>query len=260
LRKNWTDDEIGYLLLLAESGHTLDETAQQLKRTKIQVTTKVARLRRHGAKLTFFDSKIKYPIELKEQVLKYYQTHSFAETARQFSLKPNELKSLLTRAYGKKELKLYRKDNRCKRKWDTQDLVVMLKLGGLKRRDAIAKQLGRSKSRHHSVKDRLRELNISSRQINGLTLSQFHAVFGAKPKHFITTKAGPPGRPSVSCKSGCCRWKIIPYVEINRMIKDKELRVSKTLRLAFEAMAMFQRWIWNDKNLSIEKIKKGMSF
>lgn len=250
MRKNWTDAEIGYLLLLAESGHTLDETAQQLKRTKTQVRTKAAYLRRHGAKLTFLDSKIKYPIELKEQALKYYQTHSFAETAKQFSLKPNELKNLLSSSYGKKEFKLYRKDNRCKRKWDTQDLVVMLKLGGFKRRDAIAKQLGRSKSRHHSVKDRLRELNISSRQINGLTLSQFHTVFGAKPKHFITTKAGSPG----------CRWKIIPYVEIDRIIKAKEFRVSKTLRLAFEAMAMFQRWVWGDQNLSIQKIKKGMSF
>ena len=54
--------------------------------------------------------------------------------------------------------------------------------------------------------------------------------------------------------------KLIFYVEINRMIKDKELRVSKTLRLAFEAMAMFQRWVWGDQNLSIQKIKKGMSF
>jgi hypothetical protein len=183
-------------------------------------------------------------------VMKYFMTHTWEETREKFGLSHSELKSLFAVSYRMPEFKHLRKETRDRSAWSTKQLQFLLQHAGLRPRKWILEQLGRGKN-VCTIKERMQALGIASRNLQGLTLSQFRQAFGKDPAFYLQTDAGPDGGKE---GSRATRWKIIPWVWLDAEIKARRLRTVKELRMLISARAMFQEWIFEGN--ALRKMKR----
>jgi hypothetical protein len=187
---------------------------------------------------------------LREAVLVYFQTHTWAETAKKFGLADRELKSLFTASYRMKEFAHIRKDKRLHSAWSTKQLKFLLQHAGLRPRKWIMAQLGRGNNVCH-IKERMQALGISSRTLQGITLSQFRQAFDKEPDFFLQTDAGPNGGLKTAMPT---RWKIVPWVWLDQELKARRLKTAKEFAIVVSARATFQEWIFEGN--ALKKMKK----
>lgn len=171
---------------------------------------------------------------LYSKCLKYYQNHSFKETADKFDLTLNELKSVMTYAYRDKSLLHIRKDSRRKDPWSIAEYRKLIQMSGLVQRKTIGSYLNRSIG-YQGIKDRLALLKLKSRNVNGLTYSQYLDLFDKKPPFYFKTNAG----------SGRTRILLIPWVSISKkQLKDQPVFIKKMI----ESMSIFQMWVYSTRS------------
>lgn len=182
---------------------------------------------------------------LRGPVMKYFVTHTWEETLQKFGLEQRELKSIFTAGYRMAEFKHLRKETRDHSAWNTKQLTFLLRHAGLRPRKWIAEKIGRGNE--VCIKERMQILGVASRNMQGLTLSQFRQAFENEPDFYLKTDAGPDGGSKTSMPT---RWKIIPWVWLDAEIKAKRLKTVKELRMLISARAMFQEWIFGGNALA----------
>ena len=242
--KTWSDNEQLLLGNLIEAGFTNKEIAKMMNRSLVAVRIKSQRYY-SGNK----NGKTKHA-HLREKVLTYFLNNSAEETKKHFNLTDSEFKSLMTVAYGQKSLRHLRKDERNKRPWMAHHYKILLQNAGIKPRSWIAKKIGKGNV-NSCIKERLEKLGIASRTFNGLTLTSYGRLFGKNPRKFLKTNAG-PGRG----KHAPTFFKIVPWVEINKDLKDKYVETTNLMKLVIDARAQFQNWIFDGEYKS--KIEKKL--
>lgn len=234
---NWTDQELTYLGFLIESGHTYNEIYGLMpNRTKESIRIKAQRF--FGGCKVKSHTKHKH---LRESVFKYFLNHTAKETMKKFKLNRSEFKSIFTVGYRDPKLKHLRKDKRNKDKWNSHHYKILLQNAGLKSRSEIAELIGKGNV-NSCIKERLQRLGLRSKNVNGVTLSQYRNAFKKEPDFYIQTKAG-PGRGNNSST----HWKIIPWVILKKEINNKEIEAPEIMKILIETMAMFQEWIFEGK-------------
>lgn len=181
---------------------------------------------------------------LRPDVMRYYLNHSFKETSDHFSLTRSELKSLMTICYRLPEFSQFRKETRTHEPWSKRELVFLLRHAGLRNRTWIAKRIGRGNVQS-CIKERLLKLGLGSRNLQGLTLSQFQEAFGIRPAFFLQTDAG-PARESAAPTL----WKIVPWVWLQAEISERRLLAPRLMRDFVDVHAVFQEWIFGGNALS----------
>lgn len=182
--------------------------------------------------------------DLYPKCLKYFQNHSFEDTAKKFDLTLNELKSVMSYAYKNESLAHIRKDRRRKDPWSTAEYRKLIQMLGLVERKTIGKVLKRAKS-YQGIKDRLALLKLKSRNVNGLTYSQYLELFDKKPEFYIKTNAG----------SGNCRILLIPWVCFTKkQLQGQPVFIQKMI----EAMILFQKWSYgtNSRKAILKKMQR----
>lgn len=182
-------------------------------------------------------------------VMKYFMTHTWKETKKRFGLTQSEQKSLFSVGYQMPEFKHLRKETRDHSPWSKSQLLFLLRHAGLMPRKWIAEKIGRGNQT--CIKERLQALGLSSRTMQGLTLSQFIEAFGKRPDFYIQTKAGPNGGPKNALPT---RWKIIPWVWLDQELRAKRLKTGVELKLLIRARAQFQEWIFQGN--ALKKMKR----
>lgn len=166
------------------------------------------------------------------------------ETKEKFGLTHSELKSLFTYGYRSPEFKHLRKETRDHSPWKLDQLKILLRYSGLRPRQFVAEKIGRGNVKS-CIKERYKKLGIASRNLQGLTLSQFIKVFGKRPEFYFQTDCGP---------AAPTRWKIVPWVWLDEQIKTKKLETSTEMKILISARAMFQEWIFEGN--AIKKMKR----
>ena len=190
---------------------------------------------------------------LRPAVMKYFMTHTMEETRKRFGLTKSEVKSIFTIGYRMPELRHLRKDSHHDHSsWTVDQKKFLLQHAGLRSRDWVAAQIGRGN--RTCIKERLQIMGLSSRTLQGITLSQFVKMFGKRPSFFIMTLAGPNGGPKTSMPT---RWRIIPWVWLDREISEGRLKCQKEFARFVSARAMFQEWIFEGDPL--KKMKRIVS-
>lgn len=182
--------------------------------------------------------------DLYSKCLKYFQNHSFKDTAKKFDLTLNELKSVMSYAYQKENLAHIRKDRRRKDPWSVAEYRKLIQMSGLVQRKTIGKALKRAKG-YQGIKDRLALLKLKSRNVNGLTYSQYLEIFDKKPEFYIKTNAG----------SGNTRILLIPWVYFTKKkLKGQPLFIQKMI----ESMILFQKWSHgtNSRKVILKKMQR----
>lgn len=242
---NWTEVEIDKLKSLAGQMLYVD-IAKILKRSPAMVTFQARKLRLPKARhlLGKWNSKHSH---LQEEVLIYYQKHSFEETAKKFDLTISEMKSCMTYAYRRADLSHLRKATNDHSPWSSQQLKFLLRHAGLRDREWIAKKIGRGNKT--CIKERMQFLGIASRNLQGLTMSQFIEAFGKRPNFFLQTTAGPRSRSAAPTL-----WKIVPWVWLDQEIKGGRLQTAIEMKILVSTHAIFQEWIFDGN--SIAKMKR----
>ncbi len=209
------------------------EISEELGLSLAQVAVYV---QRHlGGNPNYFNKKTKHK-HLREKVLRDRLYLSDKDIMSKYSLSKSELKSCLTIAYKIDHLKKIRKDRRRRDTWSADEFRFLFRWSGVISRKEINKHLRRGKT-EIAIKDKLSLLGLSSKNVNGLTYSQFTGLFNKKPRYFLETQAGSPG---------CLRWKLVPWCHIEEMIYDNYIEHSHAVTLYISAMAMFQRWVHGD--------------
>lgn len=177
-----------------------------------QMNEKVQTVRHHARRLNLGKGGISRMGEwnnkhaqIRVQVMTYFLNHSAKDTWEKFKLTESEFKSLMTVSYTRTELKHLRKDKRRRDAWTTREYKFMIQHSGLMSRDWIAKKLKRGGT--EAIRGKLEFLQISSRTLNGITISQFRQAFQKEPGFYLKTKAG-PGKGKYSSVF----YKIIPWV------------------------------------------------
>lgn len=233
-RAAWTEDENLHLGFLIEAGFTNVMIADIMKKPRTGVQVKAFRM--YGGNPNYMKKHTKHA-HLRGQVFEYFMKHSWDETKEKFNLTQSELKSVFEVGYRDPKYKHLRKDTRRKDVWTTKDYLTLLRFAGLKQRTWIATKLKRGGV--HAIKDRLKRLGLSSKSLQGITLSQYRAAFLSEPKRYIQTEAGPnrSGMPT--------RFKIITWVDLNKWLRSGEIHAPEIFKIHVSAMARFQEWVWN---------------
>lgn len=263
----WTETEIRKLMRLAsQNKYFYTEIAKTLGKKPQPVRDKARKLGLLSTKRTLahrFGKWNQKHSHLREPVMKYFLTHTMEETRKRFGLTKSEIKSLFTVGYRMSRFKHLRKETRDHSPWTLNQLKILLRYSGLRSRLFVAKKIGRGNVKS-CIKERYMKLGIASRNLQGLTLSQFVQVFGRRPEYFLQTDAGPHGGRSGLLPT---RWKIIPWVWLDRQIRKNKLKTSVEMRYLISARAMFQEWIFegnalrkmeniiNDINPSMKKVR-----
>lgn len=256
----WAPEEIATLQRLAMRGDLFySEIAEKLGRSAASVRWKAKKLNLPSTR----DSNARHRIgswnakhrHLREAVFEYFLTHTKEQTRKAFGLSDSEIKSLFTVGYRDPSLKHLRKETREHSPWSASQLTLLLRYSGFRPRKWIAEKIGRGNEKS-CIKERLNKLGIASRNLQGLTLSQFRQAFRKDPDFFIQTDAGPQGSFQRST-----HWKIIPWVYLHQEIQAKRLRTTKELSILIATHALFQNWIFEGNALSKiqvigEQIKK----
>lgn len=246
----WTEDQDFMLKRLVADGRKFNvEIAKLLGKQPASITWRIKKLgltpsrqRACAARLGQWNAKHSH---LRPAAMKYFLTHSMAETQKRFGLTLSEVKSLFTVGYRMPELKHLRKDKRDHSGWTTKQLRFLLRHAGLRPRKWVAEQIGRGNQT--CIKERLQALGLSSRTLQGITLSQFIQAFGKRPSFYLQTDAGPDGGSKTSMPT---RWKIVPWVWLDAELKAKRLKTAKEFRMLVAARAQFQEWIFGGNALA----------
>lgn len=220
---------------LIGQGKTNPEIAAKLDISKNSVA--VFTQRELGGNPNYLKRKIKHK-HLHRKVLTAKLAMNDLELMEKFNLSASELKSCLTSAYKREEFAHIRKDKRRRDAWSSEEYKFMLKYSGIISQDEISQQLKRGKGRR-VVKEKMQQLGLSSKYINGLTLSKFYALFKKAPIYYLETTAGPP----CSKFSKRSHFKIVPWCHIREMLIDGYVEQCEVFQVYIDAMAMFQRWI-----------------
>lgn len=157
---------------------------------------------------------------------------------KKLNLTKGEMKSCLTYAYKDPKLKHLRKDKRRRDSWSKEELSFLLRWSGIISRTEINKQLKRGNS-EIVIKEKLQKLGLCSKNVNGLTLSQFVNLFKCKPYFYLLTNAGSP----TSKFSKSAHWKIVPWCHIEELLDKEKIKHNESIETYIRTMAIFQRWI-----------------
>lgn len=175
---------------------------------------------------------------LREVVLKDRLKFSDKEIMSKYGLTKSELKGCLTYAYKLKNLTHLRKDKRRRDSWSTEEYRFLFKWSGILSREEINSYIKRGKT-DIVIKDKLRLLGLSSKNINGLTHSQFQKLFKKEPIYYLKTSAGSPASPFTES----ARWRIIPWCHIKEMLDSGHIAHSESINIYVSTMALFQKWV-----------------
>lgn len=221
---------------LINQGLTNPEIAEELKLTRSQVAIYSQRFL--GGNPNYLKKKTKHK-HLRKDVMTYFLDHSQDECIDKFGISKSEFKSIMTVGYRDQNLSHLRKDKRRRDAWSSEELRFLLKWSGVISRDEINSILKRGNS-SIVIKEKLQKLNLCSKNVNGLTFSQFKKLFKSEPIYYLKTCAGNPG------PSGCfsdSRWKLVPWCHIEEMLVSGFVKHSESIVLYIMAMAKFQRWV-----------------
>ena len=108
----------------------------------------------------------------------------------------------------------------------------MLQHTGFVSRLEIGLALGRGQEL--VIKDKLNQLGVASKSLQGLTLSQYRKFFEKEPKRYVQTTAGPTTGPTF--------FKMIPWTYMKEDIKT----LKSPIKTYFKAMLLFQEFIYRD--------------
>lgn len=249
---SWTEQEIKTLKnFAAQNKYFYSEIALKMGKKVALVRHQARRLKLPSTQKTLKGRMGQWNCKhahLREKLLVYYLTHTEAECKKHFDLTDSEFKSCLTRAYIDPEFRFIRKDSRNHDAWSSRELKFLLRHAGLKPRKWIASKLKRGN--YICIKERLQVLGISSRTLQGITLSQFRQAFGKDPEFYLQTSAG-PSRASVSAPT---LWKIVPWTWLDQELKAKRLSAPKMFKQLCGTMALFQEWVFEGN--AIKKMKR----
>lgn len=251
--RKWTDEEIKKLKHLSTKNLFYTEIAKELGRDAVSVRHKAKSIgiqstqERVKGRFGKWNSKHSH---LRKAVMTYFLNHTWGETREHFGLTQSELKSIFTVGYRLPQFKHLRKETRDHSPWTADQLKTLLRYSGLRPREFVAKKIGRGNAKS-CIKERLMKLGIASRNLQGLTLSQFRQLFGKDPRFYLQTDAGPNGGLKTSLPT---RWKIVPWVWLDREIGADRLKTKKEIRIFINARARFQDWIFEGN--SIRKMKR----
>ena len=237
--KPWSDEEKFKLTMLAMGGALFySEIAENLGRRPATVRWMAKKLGLPGKpcpqRFGGWNSKHSH---LREPVMRYFLKHSIEETRKKFGLTESEIKSLFTVGYRDPRFMHLRKDKRTKREWGSKDYLTLLRFAGLKPRAWISKKLKRGGV--EAVRCRLKKLGISSKNLQGITISQFRQAFGCEPKRYVKTSAGP-----TRGIHGESHYKIILWSDLDQWLKKGIIHAPEVFAIHCSAMARFQKWIW----------------
>lgn len=245
--RNWNEAELRELKNLVLSGlYTYPEISKILGKNRSSCQQRANYMGLNNP--AYINRRTKHK-HLRKPLLQFYKRHSAQETAQHFGLTPAEFRSCLTLAYKDPKLSHLRKETRRHDSWELDELLFLIRHSGIQPRIWISRKLKRGGV--YAVRESLNRLNTGSKFLNGIPLEWGLILFGSScTETILKTKAGPPGG-----KRGNFHFKIIPWVECERLSKNKKL--DPEVRIAIQAMARFQRWIhgWNDDSLIIQDIK-----
>ena len=219
-------------------GLTNPEIATEIGLTRPQVAAYVQKFL--GGNENYLKRRAKHK-HLHEKILKLRLKMSDEEIRDKLCLSEGEMKSCMTCAYRREDLKHLRKDKRRRDSWSSDELRFLLKWSGIISQEEINKYLKRGKNRI-VIKEKLQQLGLCSKNINGLTHSKFRALFGCDPFYFLQTSAGSPA----SKFSELANWIIVPWCHIEEMLNDGVIDHTESLKIYVSAMAIFQRWVHGD--------------
>lgn len=246
----WTQAEEKKLIKLAsQQKYFYTEIAEKLGKTPQVVRWKARQLDLPSTQRVLKDRFGKWNSkhsQHREAVMQYFLNHTAEECQKKFKLTLSEFKSLMTAAYRMPEYAHLRKDTRDHSAWTTEQLQFLLTHSGLQPRAWIGKRLKRGND--ICMKEKLGSLGVSSKNLNGLTLTQFREAFGAEPEFYLETKAG-PGRGGTPTY-----YKIIPWVVLNEWAKRRKLRCHPIMKKLIKTMALFQEWIFDGN--ALEQMQK----
>lgn len=241
---DWEDHEYDLLKVLIDEGLTNHEIAEIIDRPYASIVIKAQK--KFGGNPNY-QKRITKHAHLREDVMQYYQSHTFEETVRKFDLTQSEMKSLLTVSYKSPGLAHLRKDKRTHNKWTVDELLFLLRHAGLQQRGWIARKIKRGNSR--VIKEKLMNLGVNTKTLNGMTLSRYRLVFQCEPRRSIEGSAGPT--------RGCMPtfFKIVPWVDVERDIQSGRVSAPQGFVAVAEIMARFQRWIHGDQ--AVRSLKRA---
>lgn len=239
----WDEQEYDELKRLIGQGLTNVEISEIMDRPRTGIVIKANRVLGGNPN---YQKRITKHSHLREPVMHYFVTHTWEQTRKQFKLTESELKSLFTVGYRDPKLKHLRKDTRRHDSWSVRELRFLLTHSGVMPREWIGRKLKRGTP--VCIKEKLEQLGLSSRTVNGITLSQFIKAFGERPGFVLHTKAG-PGRGGTSTY-----FQIVPWVWLDCELRSRRLRCAKPFRQVVSTMALFQEWIHQGNALA--KLKR----
>lgn len=242
---SWSIESEAELRRLAMDGRFSRQIAEKLGRKVCTVRWKAHKMGLNVAKEPVGQWNITHK-HLREPVMRYFVTHTREQTEKKFKLTRSELRSIFTVGYRDPQMKHLRKETRRHDAWSTRELKFLLTHAGLQPRDWIGRKLKRGTP--VCIKERLEKLGVSSRTLNGITLSQYIAAFGERPEFVLYTKAG-PGRGGTPTY-----FQIVPWVWLDQQIKSRRLKAPKVFRQLTSTMALFQEWIHEGN--ALEKMKR----
>jgi hypothetical protein len=250
----WTQSEIEKLKSLSGDKLFFSEIAKQLSKKPAATRYMARKLKlQNYANYRMGEWNSKHS-QLREPVMKYFMTHTWIETLKKFKLTNSELKSLFSIGYKMPALKHLRKDTRRKDSWSAKEYKFLIRHSGLMPRIWIAEKLKRDKS-EIVIKEKLSQLGLASKSVNGITLSQFRSAFGKDPEMYLQTEAGPSRG-----VHGQTYFKIVPWCWLDKQLKNEKLSAPKVFCQLVESMALFQEWIFEGN--ALKKLKsqtnKGM--
>lgn len=235
-RKGQCDQFHDEIKAMIGQGMTNPEIASELNVSRNALAIYVQK--KLGGNDNYIKRKTKHK-HLRKKVLELNLKMSNQEIAKKLNLTKSELKSCFTIAYMDQDLKHLRKDSRRRDPWSTRELRFLLRWSGVISQSDINEYLKRGKGRI-VIKEKLQELGLCSKNVNGMTLSQFRALFKKEPVYILETWAGSPSSKFLNSPT---HFKIIPWIHIDEMIKDGHIDTVKSIAIYVEAMAMFQEWI-----------------
>lgn len=216
-------------------GFTNPEIAKELGLSVNQVANYARRYLKGNANHLKRITKHKHIIK---DVMKYFLGHTEQECLSKFNITKSEFKSIMTMGYRDKNLTCYRKDTRRRDPWSKKELHFLLRWSGVLSTTEINNYLKRGVSKI-VIKEKLISLGLASKNVNGLSYSQFTSLFKKEPLYYLKTAAGSPGSNSNSYSY----WKIVPWMHVKEMLGSGYINHTESVKIYIEVMALFQRWV-----------------
>lgn len=228
--KKFTPAQISRIKRLAKEGYGLCAVADMMgvhadhiRKLRANKTVKF----RCGYEISREKSKI-----FREKVHAYRLKHGTAKAAEKFGLTHKTASQYSAQAVRDNK-KLQPFDDRRKDKWSAEDLVYLLRKSGIDSREDIKTHLKRG-DKVTLIKEKLQDLGVCSKNVNGISTEQFLEIFGVAPPVRI---------------EGSARFKIVPYQYVVKYMNKSKVDINPTLKIYFETMALFQKWIYGDEDI-----------